>query len=264
MTDSQSPVPRADKVRGAPIFKATVIYVAPALAVIEAFQALLEPFGVPVWVFRAVVVVAVLGYPVVLFALVMLYREKGHEAQGRRLLLSRIGVGVAGLAAISAGLVLMRPVIMADPTPVVPDVELALGEQSIAVLPFEAQSDDPKDGWFADGLAQELLDGFGAVGGIRVAGRAQSLSFRGKDVDAARVRSELGVATYLDGTIQRGGDVLRVTTRLNDARTGEQLWQLKFDTSLEDVFTLQDSITRAVVGHLQPMIAAKSTPPALL
>ena len=261
MTDSESPAPRAQSVRGAPIFKATVIYVAPALAVIEALQALLEPFGVPVWVFRAVVIVAVLGYPVVLFTLVMLYREKSREAQGRRLVFGRIGIAVAGMAAIGAGLVLLRPVIMADPLPTTPQAELTLGEQSIAVLPFEAQSEDPKDAWFADGLSQELLDGFGAVGGIRVASRAQSLTMRDKDVSPALIVSELGVATFLDGTVQRGGDVLRVTTRLNDARTGEQLWQLKFDTSIEDVFFLQDSITRAVVDQLQPMISAKSTPP---
>ncbi len=260
MPDSISPPPHPDKRRGAPIFKATVVYIAPALAVIEAFQALLEPFGVPAWMFRAVVILAVLGYPVVLFTIIMLYREQGREAQGRRKVAGRIGIGVAGVAAIGAGLVLLRPVIMAEPMAAAPQMELTLGEQSIAVLPFEAQSDDPKDGYFADGLAQELLDGFGSVSGIRVASRAQSFSLRGKDLEAGVIVKELGVATYLDGTVQRGGDVLRVTTRLNDARTGEQLWQLKFDTSLTDVFMVQDSITRAVVGQLQPMISAKSSP----
>lgn len=262
MTESERPSPApSPPPRGAPLFKATVVYIAPALAVVEAVQALLEPFGVPLWVFRAVVVLAVLGYPVVIFALIILYREKGREAAGRRLFFSRAAVGVAGVLAIAAGLVLLRPVIMADPAPSTPLLEPSLGEQSIAVLPFEAQSDDPKDGWFADGLSQELLDGLGALGGIRVAGRAQSLAYRDNDIEAGDIVTELGVATFLDGTVQRGGDVLRVTARLNDARTGEQLWQLKLDTSLQDVFQLQDSITRAVVGQLQPMISAKSSPP---
>ena len=126
---------------------------------------------------------------------------------------------------------------------------------SIAVLPFKNLSTDPDSEFFADGLAEEILNALAQVEGLRVAARASSFSFKGQTADVSEIGAKLHVATVLDGSVRRAGSKVRVTLQLVDARSGFQLWSERYDRDMADIFDVQDEIARAVAGKLKVTLA---------
>jgi serine/threonine-protein kinase len=122
---------------------------------------------------------------------------------------------------------------------------------SIAVLPFKNLSTDPDSEFFADGLAEEILNALAQVEGLRVAARASSFSFKGQTADVSEIGAKLHVATVLDGSVRRAGSKVRVTLQLVDAKSGFQLWSERYDRDMADIFDVQDEIARAVIGKLK-------------
>jgi len=133
---------------------------------------------------------------------------------------------------------------------------------SIAVLPFADLSPARDQEYFCDGLAEELLNALSRVEGLRVAARSSSFQFRGAGVDARVAGERLGVASVLEGSVQKAGDRLRVTVRLVDVGDGYQRWSDRFDRKLEDVFAIQDEIAECVVGCLGDHLGVRFAPPA--
>jgi TolB-like protein/Tfp pilus assembly protein PilF len=124
--------------------------------------------------------------------------------------------------------------------------------ESIAVLPFADMSPDGDQGYFGDGLAEELLDALARVEGLVVAARTSSFRFRGEDVDIAEVASRLGVQTVLEGSVRSGGDRVRITAQLVNA-DGFHLWSERYDRSIdqmEDLIRVQEEIAQSIVGAL--------------
>ncbi len=132
-------------------------------------------------------------------------------------------------------------------------------DQSIAVLPFASLSQDPDDGFFADGITEEILNALAAIPDLRVAGRSSVFSFKGKNEDPRSVGAKLNVATVLEGTMRRSGNRLRITAQLISTADGYQLWSERYDRVLEDVFAVQDEIATAIAGRLR---VALTTDPA--
>jgi TolB-like protein/tetratricopeptide (TPR) repeat protein len=122
---------------------------------------------------------------------------------------------------------------------------------SIAVLPFADMSPKHDQEYFADGVAEEILDGFAQVDGLRVIGRTSSFSFKGKDARLGDIGRELGVSTVLEGSVRRSGQRVRIAVRLVRVADGSQLWSKTYDRSMADVFGVQAEISRAVVGELK-------------
>jgi TolB-like protein/tetratricopeptide (TPR) repeat protein len=122
---------------------------------------------------------------------------------------------------------------------------------AVAVLPFVSMSADPEDQYFGDGLAEELINALAQVGGLRVVARTSAFRFRGSDVDIREIGEKLNVAAVLEGSVRRAGDRLRVTAQLIDVRDGYHLWSERYDRRLEDIFEVQDEITRAIVQKLE-------------
>jgi serine/threonine-protein kinase len=122
---------------------------------------------------------------------------------------------------------------------------------SIAVLPFVDLSPGRDQEYLCDGIAEEVMDALSKSGGIKVASRGSSFSYRGRDADPRTVGRELNVGAVLEGSLQRAGDRLRLTTRLSSAEDGFQLWADRFDREMTDVFALQDEIANAIVGALK-------------
>src|SRR6266478_2704264 len=123
--------------------------------------------------------------------------------------------------------------------------------RSIAVLPLVNLSRDPDQEYFADGLAEELLNLLAKVPGLHVAGRTSSFSFKGKNEDLRAIGQKLNVKTVLEGSVQRAGDRLRITTQLINAADGYHVWSETYDRKLTDVFAVQDEISRSVVAALK-------------
>ena len=128
-------------------------------------------------------------------------------------------------------------------------------EKSIAVLPFLHLSETKDQEYFCDGMSEEILEALAKVEGLRVVARTSSFSFKGKSVNAREVGEKLNVANVLEGSLRREGDRVRVTAELINARSGFHLWTETYDRQLEDVFALQDEITRAIVDALKIKLA---------
>src|SRR5437016_5776618 len=127
--------------------------------------------------------------------------------------------------------------------------------KSIAVLPFLDLSQTKDQEYFCDGISEEILHALAKVDGLRVVARASSFSFKGTSVNARKVGEKLNVENVLEGSLRREGKRVRITAELIDARSGFRLWTETYDRELEDIFALQDEITRSIVEALKIKLA---------
>src|SRR5213596_1452623 len=128
-------------------------------------------------------------------------------------------------------------------------------EKSIAVLPFLDLSETKDQEYFCDGMSEEIINALAKVDGLRVVARTSSFSFKGKSVNAREVGEKLNVENVLEGSLRREGNRVRITAELIDTRSGFHLWSENYDRELEDVFALQDEITRSIVDALKIKLA---------
>lgn len=122
---------------------------------------------------------------------------------------------------------------------------------SIAVLPFKDMSPQHDQDFLCEGLAEELINALAQVKGLKVAARTSAFSFKGKDVDIREIGRQLNVGSILEGSVQKSGTHLRVTTQLICVADGYHLWSERFDRDIKDVFSVQDEISMAVVEKLK-------------
>ncbi|MBW8056244.1 MAG: tetratricopeptide repeat protein, partial [Nitrospira sp.] len=121
---------------------------------------------------------------------------------------------------------------------------------SIAVLPFDNLSGDPKQDYLGDGITENIISSLSKISQILVIARNSAFTYKGKPVKVQRVAEDLGVRYVLEGSVQRSGDQLRVTAQLIDAVKGHHLWSERYDRGMEDLFAVQDDITREIVVAL--------------
>ena len=136
---------------------------------------------------------------------------------------------------------------------VVPVAKTALplpDNPSIAVLPFQNLSGDPKQDYFSDGLTEDLITDLSKISGLFVIARHSSSVYKGKSIKIAEVGRELGVQYILEGSVRKAGDRVRITAQLVDTTTEGHLWAHRYDQELKDIFTLQDDVTQKIVAAL--------------
>jgi adenylate cyclase len=122
---------------------------------------------------------------------------------------------------------------------------------SIAVLPFTNMSGDPEQEHLSDGISEDIITALSKIPKLFVTARNSTFTYKGRAVDVKQVGREQGVHYVLEGSVRRGGDRLRITAQLVDATTGDHVWAQRYDRFVEDVFALQDEITREVTSALQ-------------
>lgn len=127
-------------------------------------------------------------------------------------------------------------------------------KNSIAVLPFMDMSPDQDQGYLGDGVAEEILNALVQVTPLNVSGRTSSFSFKGKDVDIKHIGEALSVAHVLEGSVRKQGDRVRITAQLIKANDGFHVWSETYDGDLQDIFDLQDSIAKSIVGALEVVL----------
>ena len=127
----------------------------------------------------------------------------------------------------------------------------AIPEKSIAVLPFVDMSEKQDEGYFSDGLSEELIDMLTRVPDIKVPARTSSFYFKGKPTTIKDIGAALGVAHVLEGSVRKSGKTLRVTAQLIRVDNGYHLWSETYDRKLDDIFKIQDEIAAAVVNALK-------------
>lgn len=125
---------------------------------------------------------------------------------------------------------------------------------SIAVLPFANMSGDPEQDYFADGMVEEIITGLSRIKWFFVIARNSSFIYKDKAVDVKQVGRELGVRYVLEGSVRKTTDRVRITAQLIEAQTGAHVWAERYDGATSDIFALQDEITLAVVGAVEPSL----------
>ncbi|MGD9411309.1 MAG: tetratricopeptide repeat protein, partial [Desulfobacterales bacterium] len=122
---------------------------------------------------------------------------------------------------------------------------------SIAVLPFKNISGDSEQEFLADGITESIIGSISRVSGLFVIASNSVFTYKGKAVKIQTVSEELGVQNVLEGTVQRSDNKLRVNAQLIEATTGRHLWSEKYDRDMEDIFSVQDNISKEILTALQ-------------
>ncbi len=134
---------------------------------------------------------------------------------------------------------------------------LALPDKpSIAVLPFTNIGDETEQGYFADGIVEDLITALSRIRWLFVTARNSSFTYKGRAVDVKQVGLEMGVRYVLEGSVRRAGNRIRISAQLIDASTGYHLWANHFDRELENMFALQDEIIDMIAGAIEPELSA--------
>src|SRR6202045_3025466 len=134
-------------------------------------------------------------------------------------------------------------------------------QRSIAVLPFVNMSSDRENEFLSDGISEDLLNALSWIEGLRVAARTSCFAFKGRNEDIRKIGDALGVETVLEGSLRRVDTKLRITAQLINVPDGFSLWSERFDREMQDVFAIQDDITRAIMAALKLRLAGRSDQP---
>ncbi|MGI9319398.1 MAG: adenylate/guanylate cyclase domain-containing protein [bacterium] len=155
--------------------------------------------------------------------------------------------------------VVASPPAQADKPSTVPAVK-----PSIAVLPLNNMSGDPEQEYFSDGITEDIITELSRFSVLKVIARHSSFSFKGEKIDIKDVAEKLGAQYVVEGSVRRAGNRLRITAQLIEADTGSHIWAERYDRDLEDIFAVQDEITRAIVSVIPTRIQNSMREQALL
>jgi serine/threonine protein kinase/tetratricopeptide (TPR) repeat protein len=131
----------------------------------------------------------------------------------------------------------------------------AIPEKSIAVLPFENLSEEKANAYFADGIQDEILTKLAGIGDLKVISRSSAAKYKSKPEDLKTVARELGVASVLEGSVQKAGDRVRVNAQLLDARIDTHLWAKSYDRDLKDVFAVESEVAQEIADTLRAKLS---------
>jgi TolB-like protein len=243
------------------VFRVTAAYLVAAWGVMKGIDVLIRALDLPDWTDRLVLLLIIIGIvPTVIAAWALELTPEGIRLEkdvdrsksavartGRKLDLLIIGM----LSLIIAGLVVER-VFFADvgaPPPVT--VTQAEPGKSVAVLPFVDFSREQDQEWFADGLAEEILNALARTPDIMVSSRTSSFAYKGTDKDLQEIARELGVAHVLEGSIRSTGANIRITAQLIRAADGFHVWSQTYDALAEDVIGIQEDAALRIATALQ-------------
>ena len=129
-------------------------------------------------------------------------------------------------------------------------------EPSIAVLPFANMSDDTEQEFFSDGITEDIITALSRISGLLVIARNSPMVYKGRAVDVKEVGREQGVRYVLEGSVRKAGNRVRVTAQLVDAQSGHHQWAERYDRELDDIFAVQDEITRQITVEMQVQLTS--------
>jgi len=152
------------------------------------------------------------------------------------------------LAAVAANQQATVPAVASSAPPVSATM---IPAKSVAVLPFVNESGEKSEQYFSDGLSEDLITTLSQFAGLKVINRDSSFQFRNSTDNVQTIGEKLGVAHLLEGSVQRAGDVVRISAELVNVSDGSTVWSQRYDRPYKDLFALQDNITKAVADALQ-------------
>jgi adenylate cyclase len=226
-------------------------YLAGAWVLLQLTSMLGGMYDLPRTLVRAVPVLLAVGFLAAL-VLAWYHGEKGRQrVSGPELLMLGALLLIAGAAVAWVGGGAERPVAAAEPPGAAPTV---VDARSLAVLPFADLSEAGDQKWFAEGLAEEILNRLARLGELRVSARNSSFRFEDRAVDVREIGRLLGVASVVEGSVRRDGDRLRIGVQLVRAADGFHLWSQTYDRHLDDVFAIQADIAENIARALDVVL----------
>ncbi|MDP9138834.1 MAG: adenylate/guanylate cyclase domain-containing protein [Pseudomonadota bacterium] len=172
-----------------------------------------------------------------------------YEHVQRKLTVAVTDLGLQALKNIERPVRVLQ-VVTGVETAAPPEVHLHGNKPSIAVLPLVNLSSDPEQEYFADGITEDILTGLSRFRHLFVISRNSVMTYKGKAAKVPDIARELGVQYILEGSVRRSGNRVRVTVQLIDAEADRHLWAERYDRQIDDIFELQDELTRAIVAVL--------------
>jgi len=265
-----------EQLRQRNVHRVALAYLAGAWLLIQVADTL-SPDILPAGAFRALLIVAAIGFiPALILAWIFEWSPKGLKRERAK----PVGASPPDSPWLNRAIIVTLVIAVAyfaidkflvDPARDEKEIEAATAgavdaaltdrllekyaDRSVLVLPFLNLSADPGQEYFADGIAEEVLNLLAKIEELRVISRSTSWTFKGKEIDVNEVRDKLDISHILEGSVRRAGNQVRVTAQLIDAHTDRHLWSETYDRSLDDIFAIQDDIAARVVGQLRLELA---------
>jgi TolB-like protein/Flp pilus assembly protein TadD len=233
------------------VYRVAAAYIIAAGFIIQIGSAVFPAWELPNWIFRSVVVLLLIGFPISLILAwafdvtpqgIRATKATTAETHLRRNMIVLIATGV--IVSVAAGFFLL------------PRAAARKIDKSIAVLPFQNLSDENENAYFADGIQDDILTNLSKIGDLKVISRTSVMLYRGSGIRNARdIGKALGVATLLEGSVRRIGNRVRVNVQLINANNDEHIWAEDYDRDLTDVFAIQTDLARRIVSALQAKLS---------
>src|SRR5437660_1771160 len=243
------------------------LYLVGAWLLTQVAGTVLPMFGAPDWLPRTVVILLAIGFvPALIFSWVFELTPQGLKRDedvppeesiapqtARRM--NRIIIAVLVLA---LGYFVFDKFVLTPRRAAVPNESKSVNSisaKSIAVLPFENLSDDKGAAYFADGIQDEILTKLASIADLKVISRTSTARYKSKPEDLRTVSQQLGVATVLEGSVQKAADKVRVNVQLIDARADSHLWAKTYDRDIKDVFAVESEVAQEIADSLQARLS---------
>src|SRR5215472_4561008 len=236
------------------VIRPAILYVGTVWALAQGISQIGPSVGAPVWATRWFLVAAGIGFPFWI-ALAWFYKftPEGLKRESeidpaesiKQHTRRKLDFAIIGALAVAVVLLLTDRFVLRH------GVNETISETSIAVLPFVDMSQAKDQGYFSDGISEELLNLLAKIPQLKVAARTSSFSFKGKGVEIPEIARQLHVANVLEGSVRRSGEQVRITAQLIRAAEGYHLWSETYDRKMDDIFKIQDEIAGEVVKELK-------------
>ncbi|HZX89330.1 MAG TPA: hypothetical protein VFE67_01710 [Rudaea sp.] len=259
------------------------LYLVAAWLTVQVSSTVLPMFDAPAWLPRAIVIFLVIGFvPAMVFAWVFELTPQGVMRESRidrtESITPRTGRRMDRMILVGLALIIVLMGIervwfaarTSNPAALPPATSQAVGTgtpaaatapaNAIAVMAFEDLSPAHDQGYFSDGMAEEILNALARIKELRVLGRSSSFQYKGKDVDPRRIGAELGVAHILDGSVRRQGDLVRIAASLISTADGAAQWTKEYNGKLADLFDLQDNCAHDIASELKIVLTGGQRP----
>lgn len=270
-------MPLFDELKRRNVFRVAAFYLVASWFALQLGDILFDAFEFPVWSMRLLVAILAIGLiPALALSWVYEWTPDGIKREvdvavesARRGTGRKMNVAISILFAAAAGMVAVDRLTPLDVLRVesVGTTVTVRPPTSVAVMPFLNISASENDAYFADGLAEELLNILAGIPQLEVSARTSSFSLRDRNLDVRSIGEQLNVASVLEGSVRKAGDDLRIAVQLVNTDTGYERWSATFDRKLNDIFEVQNEIAvetaRALaISLLGDTLTVRRTTPA--
>jgi TolB-like protein/Tfp pilus assembly protein PilF len=239
------------------VYKVAVAYAVVGWLIAQIATQIFPFLEIPNWIVRLVIVLIAIGFPIALviawaFELTPEGLKRTDEIEPGQRPRNRAWIYIVVIGgAISIGLFFLGRFTAGPGQRASENVP----GKSIAVLPFENLSDDKNAAYFANGIQDEILTKLASIADLKVISRTSTAKYKSKPEDLKTVSQQLGVATVLEGSVQKAGDKVRVNVQLIDARADSHLWAKSYDRDMKDVFAVESEVAQEIADSLQAKLS---------